>query len=228
MRFADLQYQAGTVPLWRDHLPELSIEVMDKGVRRELPAGVAEASAFRWTRVGECARGSPSTHNSTSRPASASTASRWSRAARAGSSSTTRCCARRSSRVARRRTCELELTYEYGADDPYVLRFTPVDGSFAPVRAAWRPVSERPPVDVTTLPVPPFPAPGPWAELTRWPRDKPGRDGQLTTDLLGWAVRAFASLGDPRTLFPDRVTGEFVEGRADHDGQFLLQRPGRR
>ena len=33
-------------------------------------------------------------------------------------------------------TCELELTYEYGADDPYVLRFTPVDGSFAPVRAA--------------------------------------------------------------------------------------------
>ena len=72
-------------------------------------------------------------------------------------------------------TCELELTYEYGADDPYVLRFTPVDGSFAPVRAAWRPVSERPPVDVTTLPVPPFPAPVPWAELDTLAEGQAGR-----------------------------------------------------
>ena len=117
--------------------------------------------------------------------------------------------------------CTLELTYEYGADDPYVLRFTPVDASFPPVRAAWRAVSERPQVDVALLPVPPFPPAGSWTELERWPRARPGPRGETTSDLLEWAERAFALLGDSQALFPDRVEGEFREGRLSHEGEFF-------
>ena len=218
--FGYLQFQAGAVPLWRDHLPELSIEVMEKGVRHEFPLVSRKKRITVDPRRGVR---TPISIDAQFHLAPGFSEYRFPLVQGSQGGKLEYDAVLRSEEFPLRKeaTCELELTYEYGADDPYVLRFTPVDGSFAPVRAAWRPVSERPPVDVTTLPVPPFPAPVPWAELTRWPRDKPGRDGQLTTDLLGWSVRAFASLGDPRTLFPDRVTGEFVEGRADHDGNYF-------
>lgn len=43
-------------------------------------------------------------------------------------------------------TCKLKMTYTYGADDPYELKFLPLDSAeagFKSVRVEWRSASER-------------------------------------------------------------------------------------
>lgn len=220
VRFGELQRRAGTLPLWRDHLPELSIEVMSEGVRRDF------ALVSRKRRIAvDPRRGvrSPIAIDTRFLLPPGRSEYRFQLVQGGQGDELEYDAVLRSPAFPRTEEteCRLELTYEYGADDPYVLRFTPVDASFPPVRAAWRAVSDRPPVDVTSLPVPPFPPAGSWAELERWPRDRPGPRGEMTSDLLEWAERAFASLSDPQTLFPDRVAGEFREGRLSHEGDFF-------
>ncbi|WP_307494781.1 hypothetical protein [Cellulomonas humilata] len=220
VRFGELQRLAGTVPLWRDHLPELSIEVMSQGVRHDF------ALVSRKQRVAVDPRRGVRTHIPIDArfvlpPGRSEYRFQLVQGGQGGELEYDAVLRSQAFPRTEETECRLELTYEYGADDPYVLRFTPVDASFAPVRAAWRAVSDRPPVDVTSLPIPPFPPAGSWAELEHWPRDRPGPNGETTSDLLEWAESAFASLDDTNALFPDRVTGEFYEGRLDHDGNFF-------
>lgn len=67
--------------------------------------------------------------------------------------------------------CDLNLTFEYGADEPYKLAFTPRDKSFPPVRAIWRRTEE---IIVTDAPWPVYPVPMTWADLRRFPDSKNG------------------------------------------------------
>jgi hypothetical protein len=95
--------------------------------------------------------------------------------------------------------CKLNLTFEYAADEPYKLVFTPLDESFPPVRATWLRTVE---VIITDAPSPEFPTPMTWAEL----RCVPKLDNHETSDLLDWVLTAITQLD--RDLF--RTTGQIT------------------
>ncbi len=219
MWFGYLQFQAGAVPLWRDHLPELSIEVMEKGVRHEFPLVSRKKRITVDPRRGVR---TPISIDAQFHLAPGFSEYRFPLVQGSQSGKLEYDAVLRSDEFPRRddTPCELELTYEYGADDPYVLRFIPVDGSFTPIRAAWRPVSERPPVDLSRLPVPPFPSSGAWTDFRTWTGD--GGTARGVRDLLGETMRAFAAVEDDVTnAFPDRVTGEFEKGKLSFQGDFV-------
>jgi cold shock CspA family protein len=72
--------------------------------------------------------------------------------------------------------CKLKMTYTYGADDPYELKFIPLDAActdFKSIRVEWRSA------DLESLPVPDFPARKTWSDFQSFPRDK-----GAPTDLL--------------------------------------------
>ena len=82
-------------------------------------------------------------------------------------------------------TCTLQMTYTYGEDDPYELKFIPADSDktgFSSVRVEWRPASANSNIDIQSLPVPDFPARKSWSEFQNYPRD----DGKSYSDLLDW------------------------------------------
>ncbi len=83
--------------------------------------------------------------------------------------------------------CKLELTFEYGNDEPYKLVFTPNDNSFRPVRATWHPNTD---VIITDAPSPKYPEAMTWSDLSRV--NKP--DSDETSDLLEWVLNATQEL----------------------------------
>lgn len=113
-------------------------------------------------------------------------------------------------------TCKLNLTFEYGADEPYKLVFTPIDKSLPPVRATWRKTDE---IVITQAPAPSYPAPLTWADLQHF-----GRAGSdETTDLLDWVLRAVPQLEEDLGLRPrqgkERTIGEIMyEWSRDKNG----------
>jgi len=60
--------------------------------------------------------------------------------------------------------CKLDMTYQYGADDPYRLSFIPIekDAGFVEAKVSWKKVSEY---SSENLPCPDFPASLTWNEL---------------------------------------------------------------
>ena len=76
--------------------------------------------------------------------------------------------------------CKLDLTFEYGADEPYKLVFTPRYKSFQTVRATWLRTEE---VIITDAPSPEYPPPMTWADLQNW-TDVQGNQ----IDLLKWLI----------------------------------------
>lgn len=97
--------------------------------------------------------------------------------------------------------CELNLTFEYGADDPYKLVFTPQDKSFPPVRATWQRTED---IIITDAPAPEYPQPKTWEELENFPKD----GGSETSNLLVWVLREIARLKrDLDSLTKPRATG---------------------
>lgn len=158
-RFQELQVQAGDIPLWRDHIPELSIMVFKdrryeqfflvdrdttirpvRGVavpipvpeRFTLPAGKAYFLFPLFQGQDPDDLGYVARLDSPAFPLATDT------------------------------ICRLTMTYTYGADDPYRLVFEPLDGSFKQVQAKWRPKTEE---IVTDAPAPSYPAPLEWADL---------------------------------------------------------------
>jgi hypothetical protein len=109
--------------------------------------------------------------------------------------------------------CELNLTFDYGADEPYKLFFTPLDKSFPAVRATWRRTEE---VIITDAPAPDYPEPISWTDLQSVP--KPG--SEETSDLLEWFISAIDRLD--RDLFirprPRSVGTVIAEWREDRNG----------
>lgn len=126
----------------------------------------------------------------------------------------------------------LDLTYTYGADDPYKLIFRPVkvdsseQAAMRPVVARW---AAKKPIDINSLPKPELPEKKSWVELKSWEDDRPDSGGarsdllEWTKECLGkmWGVSkpmsriAFDSVGAKR-VFDRRVFGQIAswpEGR---------------
>jgi len=163
-----LQQRAGDIPLWRDHVPELSIKVMKDGhyqrfhlvsrgttvkpIRgKPVPIPIHEDFTLRAGKpfyefplfLGESADnlGFSARLDSPAFPLKSDG------------------------------VCELNLAFEYGADEPYKLVFTPRDKAFSPIRATWLRTEE---VIITDAPSPEYPTPMTWDDLRRFPDSKNG------------------------------------------------------
>lgn len=92
-------------------------------------------------------------------------------------------------------TCKLQMTYTYGADDPYELKFIPLDAGcseFKSIHVEWRSVAENTMIDLENLPVPVFPARKTWSDFQKFPKE----NGSDFSDLLDWVKRDLAKLND--------------------------------
>lgn len=101
-------------------------------------------------------------------------------------------------------TCKLKMTYTYGEDNPYELKFIPLDSAeagFKSIRVEWRSASEGEVSNLENLPVPDFPARKSWSDFQKFPKE----DGISFSDLLGWVVRDFKKIRDISRY--GRVTG---------------------
>lgn len=91
--------------------------------------------------------------------------------------------------------CKLMMTYTYGADEPYELRFIPLNSAeagFKSIRVEWRPASECKAADLENLPVPDFPARKSWSDFQNFPKE----DGKSPSDLLKWLERDLKKISD--------------------------------
>lgn len=183
VRLHELQQRAGDIPLWRDHIPELSIKVINAG--RYQPFFLVD----RGTTIRPL-RGVPvqiPVNNQFTLPAGRShyqfplfqgqDPDDLGYVARLESPAFP---------LSSDATCRLTMTYTYGADDPYRLVFEPLDKSFMPVQVKWRPRTEE---VITNAPAPEYPTPLGWSNLRQW-RDSQGND----VDLLGWLEDSFSRL----------------------------------
>lgn len=179
VRLHELQQRAGDIPLWRDHIPELSIKVINAG--RYQPFFLVD----RGTTIRPL-RGVPvqiPVNNRFTLPAGRShyqfplfqgqDPDDLGYVARLESPAFP---------LASDATCRLTMTYTYGADDPYRLVFEPLDGSFMPVHVKWRPKTED---VITNAPAPGYPTPLTWADLQCQYNASKGD----FTNYLEWAAR---------------------------------------
>ncbi len=91
--------------------------------------------------------------------------------------------------------CKLLMTYTYGADDPYELKFIPLDSDdagFKSIRVEWKTSLNGDTADLDNLPVPDFPARKSWSDFQKFPKE----DGKSFSDLLGWVERDLEKISD--------------------------------
>ena len=96
--------------------------------------------------------------------------------------------------------CKLKMTYTYGADDPYELKFIPLDSTeagFKSIRVEWRSASDGEAVDLENLPIPDFPARTNWSDFQNFSE----RNGE---SLLKWVSDALQQL-DPKILYEGKI-----------------------
>lgn len=175
----ELQLAAGGIPIWRDHIPELSIKVhvgaryqsfylVDKhttirpirGLAVEIPVrGTFTLPAGRAYYKFPLFQGSDASDlgfearlDSPAFPLTTDT------------------------------PCRLTMTYTYGADEPYRLVLTALDDSIPPMQVKWRVKTDE---AITDAPGPGYPTPLTWDELQH--QYNPAK--QTETDYLDWAVR---------------------------------------
>jgi hypothetical protein len=148
MLLHSFQQRARDIPLWRDQVSELSIKVMKDGryQRFHLVARVAQllspfAERQYQSQSSKTSRFQQENRSISSRFSKERTPSDIGFAARLDSSAF---------KLKEDLVCRLNLTFEYGADEPYKLVFTPLDESFPPVRATWRKTEE---VVITDAPI---------------------------------------------------------------------------
>lgn len=84
---------------------------------------------------------------------------------------------------------DLDMSYTYGADEPYRLVFRPRDPSFRPVQATWRLKTQE---EITDAPAPEFPPTATWRELQEYFDAAKGD----TTNYPDWAARRTGDLLD--------------------------------
>tara|TARA_R110001583_G_C5670595_1_gene410953 strand:+ start:16197 stop:20291 length:4095 start_codon:yes stop_codon:yes gene_type:complete len=127
--------------------------------------------------------------------------------------------------------CKLKMTYTYGADDPYELKFIPLDSAeagFKSIRVEWRTASDGEPADLENLPVPEFPACKSWSDFQKFPKE----DGKSFSDLLDWCSSKLAVLNDLNSfdyeqelqaILNRRKVGHFEWGAADRTGKYYCR-----
>lgn len=208
VRFNSLRKRGGDVLLWRDQVPELSIKVMKDGCyqRFHLVSRGTTVKPIRGLSVPI-----PVEENFTlpsGRPFYQFPLFQGEFADKLGFS------ARLESPVfplGKDAVCKLNLTFEYGADEPYKLVFISAENSFAPLRATWQRTEEA---IITDAPAPEYPSPMTWADLRNWQK----RDSAETSDLLEWVLRAIHQVENELS----RTTGEITEDwREDKNGHLF-------
>ena len=175
IRLHTLQQQVDDIPLWRDQIPELSIKVMKDGRQYRFHL-VSRGTTVKPT------RGKPVTIPVEETFTLPDGRLHYSFPLYIGDDANDLGFSARLDSTAfplkNKAACELNLTFEYGADDPYKLVFTPLDKHFPPIRATWRRTEE---IIITDAPAPDYPHPMTWAELRSFPDNKNGG----TMDLIG-------------------------------------------
>jgi len=175
VRLHTLQQQSGDIPLWRDQIPELSIKVMNDGryQRFNLVPRNTTVKPVRGKAI------SISIDKTFTLPAGKQ---HYSFPLYIGDNADDLGFSARLDSIAfplkTKIECELNLTFEYGADEPYKLVFTPRDKAFPPIHVTWQPTEET---IITNAPAPDYPQPMTWAELRSFPDTR--NDG--TMDLIG-------------------------------------------
>ncbi|MBC2771010.1 DUF2357 domain-containing protein [Pusillimonas minor] len=193
-----LQQQVADIPLWRDQIPELSIKVMKDGRQQRFHL------VSRGTTV-KPSRGKPISIPVEEAFTLPDGKLHYSFPLYIGDNANDLGFSARLDSPAfplkKMAECELNLTFEYGADDPYKLVFTPRDKSFPPIRATWRRTEE---IIITDAPAPEYPHPMTWTELRLVPKP----DGNEASDLLDWVQNAIAQLDRDFYIRPKpRTTG---------------------
>lgn len=218
-KYYDMQRRAGGIPLWRDQIPALSIEVPDErywSIQRRLPLvskkttvvpirGKAVTIPVELDREFALPAGNPYYQFPLYM---------GKKKAEIGYS------ARLESSAFPLKTdliCDLKMTFTYGVDDPYSLVFIPKnDKSVPPIHVNWEKTVEEK-KEVTNDPVPDYPEPMSWEEL----RGVPKRGGEETEDLLKQAHVSIQKLNN-RLHPPKRVIGAICENwRSDINGEFI-------
>lgn len=127
--------------------------------------------------------------------------------------------------------CKLKMTYTYGADDPYELKFIPLDSAeagFKSIRVEWRSASEGEAADLENLPVPDFPARKSWSDFQQFPKE----DGKSFSDLLDWCCSKIAGLNDLisfdyeqefKSILNKRKVGYLEWGTTDRTGKYYCR-----
>lgn len=90
-------------------------------------------------------------------------------------------------------TCKLHMTYSYGEDDPYELIFIPldtIDTGIKPVRVEWRQLVGIESINVSALPAPAFPQKKTWHDFINYPK----KDNDGTSNLLDWVSESMGYL----------------------------------
>lgn len=201
IRLHSLQERARNIPLWRDRIPELSIKVMKNGryQRFHLVSRDTTVKPIRGMSV------AISVKEDFTLPAGrlyyqfplfqGESADELGYSARLDSPSFP---------LKADVVCRLNLTFEYGADEPYKLTFCPLDNSFPPIRASWRRTEDD---AITNAPGPDYPATVSWSEL----RSVPKLNDEGTSDLLDWTLDSILEMF--------RTTGEITSHwRVDRKG----------
>ena len=121
--------------------------------------------------------------------------------------------------------CKLKMTYTYGEDNPYELKFFSSDANnanFEPIKVEWRPKEET--NGVTNLPIPSFPPRKTWSDFRQFPKKGGG-----TNNLLDWCINTFDILGKLLSMSFDeeleyalrsRRIGQFVRSKLDRNGKY--------
>ena len=127
--------------------------------------------------------------------------------------------------------CRLQMTYTYGADDPYELKFIPLDSTkagFKSIRVEWRSASEGEAADLENLPVPDFPIRKSWSDFQKFPKE----DGKSFSELLDWCCSKLAGLNDLisfdyeqefQAILNRRKNGYLEWGTTDRTGKYYCR-----
>lgn len=209
-----LQQRVGNIPLWRDQIPELSIKVKDENYfyyhRFYLVSRGTTVKPIRGlsVRIPVPRRFTlPAGQSSYQFPLfQGENANELGFSARLDSPAFP---------LKKNTVCELELTFEYGADEPYRLIFSPLDKSFPPVCAIWQHTVEE---IITDAPSPEYPTPKMWEDLCRMPKP----NSNETSDFLEWVVSAIDRLDRDLFIRPrNRTLGKiFKDWRENDNGYF--------
>lgn len=122
--------------------------------------------------------------------------------------------------------CLLNLTYDYERENPYELIFKPLNQKYKEIHVEWKQLSYN---DIE-LPIPNYPEKKSWKEFTRDPK----RDGSGYSDLLDWILERLALLEDldevPKFIIEKelkeaqkktKTKGYFQWGKYDKNGEYF-------
>ena len=103
--------------------------------------------------------------------------------------------------------CELKMTYQYGAEEPYELYFVPLKkckGEFTEAKVIWKKIETY---EYKNMGYPEFPLPCSWDELQHYESYKG------TSNLLNYMTKGFEQIAKGYVFFDFGTTGEKYSGQ---------------